>query len=99
LTYAVNEAYFQKPGNRQMLYKRDLWPFLWQVIHVAKQKQKSGPLGECDVCGRAFTNPRMLRIHKDNVHGKLRPHLCNFCGYSASSRSTLKMHMRLHTGK
>ncbi|XP_021921828.1 uncharacterized protein LOC110830826 isoform X3 [Zootermopsis nevadensis] len=70
-----------------------------KAIHVAKQKQKTGPGGECDVCGRSFTNPRMLRVHKDNVHGKLRPHLCNFCGYSASSRSTLKMHMRLHTGE
>jgi KRAB domain-containing zinc finger protein len=72
---------------------------LGQAIHVAKQKQKAGPVGECDVCGRTFTNSRMLRVHKDNVHGKLRPHLCNFCVYSASSRSTLKMHMRLHTGK
>ncbi|XP_069676554.1 uncharacterized protein [Periplaneta americana] len=70
-----------------------------KAIHVSKQKKKNGPSGECDVCGRSFSNSRMLRIHKDNVHGKLRPHLCNYCGYSASSRSTLKMHMRLHTGE
>lgn len=41
----------------------------------------------------------MLRLHKDTVHEKLRPFLCNYCGYSASSRSTLKMHMRQHTGE
>lgn len=38
-------------------------------------------------------------MHKDTVHAKLRPYLCNYCGYSASSRSTLKMHMRQHTGE
>ncbi|KAJ9599322.1 hypothetical protein L9F63_010189 [Diploptera punctata] len=67
-----------------------------KTIHTSKQKHV---VGECDVCGRTFTSLRMLRVHKDNVHGKLRPHLCNYCGYSASSRSTLKMHMRQHTGE
>ncbi|PSN32351.1 hypothetical protein C0J52_21637 [Blattella germanica] len=67
-----------------------------KAIHTAKQKTA---MGECDVCSRTFSSLRMLRVHKDNVHGKLRPHLCNYCGYSASSRSTLKMHMRQHTGE
>nr|CAD7439089.1 unnamed protein product [Timema bartmani] len=68
-----------------------------KVTHSTKQKPVIAK-GECDICGRTFGNQRMLRLHKDNVHSRLRPHLCNYCGYSASSRSTLKMHMRTHTG-
>ncbi|KAK7791233.1 hypothetical protein R5R35_012463 [Gryllus longicercus] len=66
-----------------------------KTIHQPKQTK----VGECEICGRTFTNTRMLRMHLDNVHNKLRPHLCNYCGYSASSVSSLKMHMRKHTGE
>ncbi|XP_063217030.1 uncharacterized protein LOC134527923 [Bacillus rossius redtenbacheri] len=69
-----------------------------KATHTSKQKQL--PLADCcDVCGRNFTNLRMLRLHKENVHGKMRPHSCSCCGYAASSRSSLKMHMRQHTGE
>uniref|UniRef100_T1J483 C2H2-type domain-containing protein n=1 Tax=Strigamia maritima TaxID=126957 RepID=T1J483_STRMM len=57
-----------------------------KVIHLDKRRQRSFRSGECDVCHHT-------------VHNKLRPFLCNYCGYAASCRSTLKMHMRQHTGE
>lgn len=70
-----------------------------KVIHLDKRRQRSFRSGECDICHRFFSDKRMLRVHKDTVHNKLRPFLCNYCGYAASCRSTLKMHMRQHTGE
>ncbi|XP_059486128.1 zinc finger protein 335-like isoform X2 [Neocloeon triangulifer] len=70
-----------------------------RVIHTNGTRPRPVHGGVCDICGRKYTDKRMLRMHKDTVHAKLRPYLCNYCGYSASSRSTLKMHMRQHTGE
>ncbi|KAJ8978825.1 hypothetical protein NQ317_018916 [Molorchus minor] len=53
----------------------------------------------CDVCLRCFTDRRQLKVHMDVVHKKIRPYLCNYCGYKGSSRSSLKMHIRQHTGE
>lgn len=53
----------------------------------------------CEVCSKVFSDKRQLRIHMGVVHEKLRPFLCNYCGYKASSKSSLKMHIRQHTGK
>ncbi|KAF4521573.1 hypothetical protein B566_EDAN001293 [Ephemera danica] len=80
---------------------RVLTAHLWRahVIHNTDVKQRPLKSGECDVCFRHFADKRLLRLHKDTVHEKIRPFLCNYCGYSASSRSTLKMHMRQHTGE
>ncbi|XP_042873759.1 serine-rich adhesin for platelets-like isoform X2 [Penaeus japonicus] len=53
----------------------------------------------CETCQRPFTDKRMLRNHIEFVHKKVKPFLCNYCGYSTASKSTLKMHMRQHTGE
>ncbi|CAG0884962.1 unnamed protein product [Cyprideis torosa] len=70
-----------------------------KVIHN-KRKWSQGPLkASCDTCSRKFVNKRMLEQHCKAVHDKLRPYCCSFCGYRASSRSTLKMHLRKHSGR
>lgn len=38
----------------------------------------------CPVCARKFKEARQLRHHLDSVHEKVKPHLCNFCGYSGT---------------
>ena len=83
-----------------MKIKRRLWLMfdIFQVIHVPFKKS-GRETRQCDVCNKLFTDKRMLKVHKESVHMKIRPYLCNFCGYSASSRSSLKMHTRQHTGR
>lgn len=52
----------------------------------------------CQVCKVSFVTPRQLRSHVEAVHQKKRNFLCTTCGYSAGSKSTLKLHSRKHTG-
>lgn len=74
--------------------------FFFQRIHTGKKKvRRSDTSYPCDACGRSFRHVRVLQMHREVVHEKIRPFLCNFCGYSASCNSSLKMHMRVHTGE
>ncbi|CAG0902032.1 unnamed protein product [Darwinula stevensoni] len=70
-----------------------------KTVHQDKKVSKRLSSRQCDLCQRVFSDKRMLRMHRETVHMKIRPFLCNFCGYSASCRSTLKMHLRQHTGE
>ena len=36
----------------------------------------------CITCSRSFKSQKLLRHHVNSVHGRAKPHLCNFCGYS-----------------
>ncbi|XP_045480891.1 oocyte zinc finger protein XlCOF6-like [Harmonia axyridis] len=67
-----------------------------KVIHKDKSEKV---VHACDICLRKFSDRRQVKLHKDTVHNKLKPFLCNFCGYKSSSRSTLKIHIRQHTGE
>ncbi|XP_063907930.1 oocyte zinc finger protein XlCOF6-like [Zophobas morio] len=53
----------------------------------------------CEVCSKSFSDKRQLRIHMSVVHEKIKPFLCSYCGYKGSTRSSLKMHIRQHTGE
>nr|XP_018901974.1 PREDICTED: uncharacterized protein LOC109033706 isoform X2 [Bemisia tabaci] len=65
-----------------------------KAISVAETKEIL-----CNICGCSFSNLRKLQLHENNIHKKLRPYLCNYCGHKASSRSSLRMHIRQHTGE
>ncbi|KAK4319329.1 hypothetical protein Pmani_009721 [Petrolisthes manimaculis] len=67
-----------------------------KALHL---KKTEAPQHQCEICQRPFSDKRMLRNHQESVHKKVKPFLCNYCGYSTASRSTLKMHMRQHTGE
>lgn len=68
--------------------------------HKITHRDKSEKLVHvCEVCSKSFSNRRQLRVHMDVVHRKIKPFLCNYCGYKGSSRSSLKMHIRQHTGR
>ncbi|CAN8025050.1 unnamed protein product [Ixodes persulcatus] len=73
-----------------------------KAIHVqAKRCAAGGSMrGEsCAECGRCFCKRRLLQLHRNSVHRKLRPFLCSYCGHRASDQSSLKMHLRQHTGE
>ncbi len=38
----------------------------------------------CHICQRNFKGKRRLLQHHASVHKKLRPHLCNYCGYAGN---------------
>nr|CAH7755591.1 unnamed protein product [Callosobruchus chinensis] len=67
-----------------------------KITHQEKTKKS---LHRCQDCSKHFTDKRHLRIHNDVVHKKIKPFLCNFCGYKGPSKSSLKMHIRQHTGE
>ena len=52
----------------------------------------------CHICQATFTLARHLKFHVESVHKKTKKCLCSFCGYAASSRSALQLHVRKHTG-
>ena len=58
-----------------------------------KQPKKSGSL-ECLECHMMFSRIGHLNRHRRAIHQGLRPHQCNFCIYSASTHSNLKMHIK-----
>ncbi|ERL89923.1 hypothetical protein D910_07282 [Dendroctonus ponderosae] len=53
----------------------------------------------CDLCSKSFSDTGRFRSHMDSVHKKLKPFLCNYCGYKGSCKASLKMHIRSHTGE
>ena len=58
-----------------------------------KQPKKSGSL-ECLECHMMFSRIGHLNRHKRAIHQGLRPHQCNFCIYSATTHSNLKIHIK-----
>lgn len=73
----------------------------WSTVAAAQGNAGAStlPAEACSECGRCFRVRRLLQLHCDSVHRKLRPFLCSYCGHRASSQSSLKMHLRQHTGE
>jgi hypothetical protein len=69
-----------------------------KITHKNKNEYERLKLS-CEVCCKSFSDKRQLKIHMNVVHEKIKPFLCNYCGYKGSSRSSLKMHIRQHTGE
>ncbi|RXG59433.1 hypothetical protein Avbf_12226 [Armadillidium vulgare] len=64
------------------------------VLHGDKKEELKH---HCDMCQRKFAEKRMLLLHLEAVHKKVKPYLCNYCGNSFASKSTLNLHIRKHT--
>lgn len=68
--------------------------------HKMTHKEKNNKFSHvCVICEKIFSNRRQMRVHMDGVHNKIKPFLCNYCGYKGASKGALKMHIRQHTGE
>ncbi|XP_075408179.1 zinc finger and BTB domain-containing protein 40 [Tenrec ecaudatus] len=62
-----------------------------------KKKKKRLPV-TCDLCGREFAHASGMQYHKLTEHFDEKPFACEECGAKFAANSTLKNHLRLHTG-
>ncbi|XP_042622905.1 zinc finger and BTB domain-containing protein 40-like [Cyprinus carpio] len=62
-------------------------------------KKKKTELVPCDMCDKTFKHSSGLLYHKRTEHFEERPYACEECGAKFAATSSLKNHMRLHTGE
>ncbi|XP_074704526.1 zinc finger and BTB domain-containing protein 40 isoform X2 [Strix aluco] len=67
------------------------------VAGTTKKKKKRLPVA-CDICGREFAHASGMQYHKLTEHFDEKPFSCKECGAKFAANSTLKNHLRLHTG-
>nr|XP_020473558.1 zinc finger and BTB domain-containing protein 40-like isoform X1 [Monopterus albus]XP_020473559.1 zinc finger and BTB domain-containing protein 40-like isoform X1 [Monopterus albus] len=71
-------------------------------LHRAEAHRNSAHIKKkvtCDICGRAFAHPSGMIYHKRTEHFEEKPFACEECGAKFGANSSLKNHMRLHTGE
>ncbi|XP_064161583.1 zinc finger and BTB domain-containing protein 40 [Anguilla rostrata] len=79
---------------------RALKQHLSQAHHtpVAKKRKRQEQVA-CDICGKTFAHPSGMMYHKRTEHFDEKPYVCKECGAKFAANSSLKNHMRLHTGE
>jgi len=63
------------------------------VVHLNLPK-KTFP---CEICGKAFAEPRGVTLHIRKDHSKERPYECDECGTTFATNSLLNQHKQIHS--
>lgn len=71
--------------------------FIFKTIHTKSEKSPRNDL-MCLHCSRPFSNKNLLRQHINSIHIRERPFSCLECNYTTSVLSSLRLHVRSHTG-
>ncbi|ROT62082.1 hypothetical protein C7M84_020091 [Penaeus vannamei] len=67
--------------------------------HLVKHKEWKHNPQTCPHCGKCFTSEVSLTQHVLHIHKKQLTHKCEHCGDRFSTRSRLRVHVRIHTGE
>ncbi|KAG7477672.1 hypothetical protein MATL_G00072140 [Megalops atlanticus] len=78
---------------------RALKQHLSQAHEGQAGKRKKQTQVACDICGKTFAHPSGMLYHKRTDHFDEKPYVCKECGAKFAANSSLKNHMRLHTGE
>uniref|UniRef100_A0A1Q3EWN6 C2H2-type domain-containing protein n=1 Tax=Culex tarsalis TaxID=7177 RepID=A0A1Q3EWN6_CULTA len=98
--YGVELRYIHEracPGDPRWSY---LVPQSSKKAASTKKKTKKAPNNsksafECDVCGKKFSNERVMKYHRNEIHNPPR-YKCQLCGRAFKRRFALNWHMRIH---
>ncbi|XP_050444367.1 zinc finger protein 595-like [Adelges cooleyi] len=69
-----------------------------KIIHTKSDKPLRTDL-TCLHCSQTFSSKSLLHQHISSIHNKARPFSCDVCGYKTAVASSLRLHMRSHTGE
>ncbi|XP_067873668.1 zinc finger and BTB domain-containing protein 40 isoform X2 [Heterodontus francisci] len=78
--------------------QKDLEKHRVEAHDAPKGKKRRLPV-TCDICGKSFAHQSGMQYHKRSDHFDEKPFSCCECGAKFAANSTLKNHMRLHTGE
>ena len=68
--------------------------FPWHL----KRHDKSTWKNECEKCGKKFFAMKVLKEHMIAVHDKIKPYICNLCGFKTAKLGNLNLHRQKSHG-
>ena len=63
------------------------------LTHLSATKYNNNPMRwytqkTCEICQHVFSTSKTLSKHVKTVHNKIKPFICNVCGYKSAKKST-----------